>query len=118
MNVLGGDFFHLELGWLQNLAIFVSEIKDNSHDSLTVTLPLFAPVLVGFIAFREGMLSAEGTAGLAEISTPSTLRNFVNLIGAAGIPCALFALGGSLAQRHGTERKLEAAAIPTQKLCL
>ena len=63
-------------------------------------------------------LALGGAAGLAEISTPIILQNFINIIGAAGIPCALFALGGSLAQRHGTERRGEAAAMIAQKLCL
>ena len=59
-------------------------------------------------------LALGGATGLAEISTPGTLQNFINLIGAAGIPCALFALGGSLAQRHGTDT-MEAAAMVAQK---
>ena len=63
-------------------------------------------------------LALGGAAGLAEFSTPDGLQNFINLIGAAGIPCALFALGGSLAQRHGTERRGEAVAMIAQKLCL
>ncbi len=63
-------------------------------------------------------LALGGAAGLAEISPPSTLENFIDLTGAAGIPCALFALGGSLAQRRGTERRGEAAAMIVQKLCL
>ncbi len=63
-------------------------------------------------------LALGGATWLAGISTPSTLQNFINLIGAAGIPCALFALGGSLAQRHGTERTMEAVVMVAQKLCL
>ena len=35
---------------------------------LTVTLPLFALVLAGFISFRKGMLSAEGVKGIANFA--------------------------------------------------
>ena len=35
---------------------------------LTVTFPLFALVLAGFIAFRKGILSAEGVKGIANFA--------------------------------------------------
>jgi len=63
-------------------------------------------------------LALGSVAGLMEYQTPAVLKNFIDLVSAAGIPCALFALGGSLAQRQGTERKAESAAMIFQKLCL
>ena len=35
---------------------------------LTVTFPLFALVLAGFIAYRKGFLSAEGVKGIANFA--------------------------------------------------
>ena len=68
------------------------------------------PLLMG-LAFGS-------VAGLLEIQTPAVFKKFIDLVGAAGIPCALFALGGSLAQRRGTERRAESATMIAQKLCL
>ncbi|MDG2034227.1 MAG: AEC family transporter [Rhodospirillales bacterium] len=61
-------------------------------------------------------LALGGAAGFTEISPPSALQKFIDLTGAAGIPCALFALGGSLAQRNGTQRMGEAITMIVQKL--
>lgn len=107
---------------------------------------VFMPLTIIILEVRRSRLDLESNSGLAgavakggkaviinpiimsmllgvlasalSISLPVMLDEFAQLVGAAAIPCALFALGASLARTRNTDRMVETGAMTLMKLGL
>ncbi len=76
---------------------------DGRPQALLSTAPLVALKSVLFNPVIVALLLG-GMASAIDFKLPQLLDSFIELVSAAAIPCALFALGASLSQRRMTER--------------
>lgn len=72
----------------------------------TLTQPLFLAAVIGLLL------------ALSDWDLPSAINNVLQLLGSAAAPCALFALGASLAQRLLPEEHAEVTFLVSFKLLL
>ncbi len=106
----------VEIGVIVPLAIILLEIESEGHSNFgsvarTALRAIFVNPIVLSILFGVAV-------ALLDVELPAVLNGIVNLVQGATIPCALFAIGASLAGLSFSERMKETGFMAVSKLSL